>query len=130
MRFVSKVVAKIISERAKNNPTEADAGKKGDWEKEGYIVKHIESIGTYHRFGAFLKGKMIGELAVESEGKHLFVEGTQIDATHRRKGLATALYELAEKNLKKKILNMDYKSDDSKKFWKQPGRKFGTKPLV
>jgi hypothetical protein len=58
------------------------------------------------------------------------VMNSKVLEPHQRKGLATAMYQMAEKELKGKKLNPDVsvsQSKDAKALWSQPKRPFGKK---
>lgn len=92
----------------------------------GYKIKHIESIDSYHRIGVFKGRELVGEFSFTEESSQLYPEGVYVNLPHRRQGLATAMYILAEKRFGKKVVPAKGNSAAAKKFWAQPNRPFGT----
>jgi hypothetical protein len=116
-------------------------GQKGDWKKEGYSLSHSKGNEDHLSPGGF--GRMIstvtakapngdyaGHIEIET-GQHengdLFhtIVSSRVLDGHRRKGLASSMYELAENHLKSKLTPSILQSDDAKALWSQPNRKFG-----
>lgn len=55
---------------------------------------------------------------------------TSVVSHHRRKGIATAMYVVAEKYTGRKILKSPVQSDDAKALWGRPNRPFGYNPEI
>lgn len=56
-----------------------------------------------------------------SERHQITIGGASIHPDHRRKGLATAMYNLAAKTSKKEIVPSGWVSDDARHFWSRYG---------
>lgn len=107
------------------------AGTNGDWKKEGYTIKGIGSPDAVKRgdnwqVNAYDKsGNVVGTLLVYDLGHAITASDVQVKEAHQRKGLASAMYEYAEKKTGKEMLPADQVSDDpdnmtddAKEFWK------------
>jgi len=108
-------------------------GANGDWQKEGYTISHAPH-GNSWKIAAFDKeGNKIGGLHVfESEGGgELTANHAGVSEAHRRKGIASGMYQYAEK-----ITGMKFdehstedegraRTPDGKALWSQPNRSFG-----
>ncbi len=115
-----------------------EKGANGDWETEGYSIKHIPSSIHYptnptsDRFEikAFDKeGNHAGFATFEhhKNGPFIYPSMITIGPLHRRLGLATAMYNMAEK-LSGKALRPegpDSQTEDAKSLWAQTNRSFG-----
>jgi len=124
---------------------ELHKGEKGDWKKEGYTLSHKPHPydESYFEIHAHDKdGKKVGhaEFQHTDDGKHIrsyddglpYMDTTpkvRVDSAHQRKGLASAMYEHAEKVSGKKLKNVgkNKRTDSGKALWDQPERKFGLK---
>jgi GNAT superfamily N-acetyltransferase len=126
-----------------------EKGMRGDWEKEGYTVEHSGEVDyegaddgeaeSYlqnnphlrpHDFHAYSpSGEVIGTLRVAPHSKYtnnIYAMDVNVEPDHRRKGVASALYRLAEKKFGKKMLmGVTGLSNDSKNLWANPNRPFG-----
>jgi hypothetical protein len=83
----------------------------------GYEVKHnILDVDDAHHYTIHHKGKKVGEARLSHTKKH--VVDIEIDKEHRRKGLATALYNHIEKHLGHKLSpSPTWQTPDGKSFW-------------
>lgn len=108
-------------------------GAKGDWKKEGYKIKHklikhknlsehdqrifddkLE-ISAYDR-----NGTKVGHLGLDPEEfkNKIMPRGVFVEDAHQRKGIASAMYDYAEKITGKKIVpQKGHQSPESLKFW-------------
>lgn len=113
------------------NKEELDKGAKGDWQKEGYSIKHqIFPNGLYIQ--AFdPKGKHAGSVRLSIKNDSLHPDYTEILPEHQRKGLASSMYNYAKDIIDKKtgkqheIVRGETQSEQSKALWSQPNRPFG-----
>lgn len=108
--------------------TELEKGLRGDWSKEGYTISHTDREPSgYFTVSAFdSSGKEVGNVQVGHHGKRgLFSNGTYVEPEHRRKGLAGAMYQHAEKITGRKFVPSDDQSTDGEYLWSQPSRPFG-----
>lgn len=106
-------------------PEDLEKGQNGDWQKEGYEVKHIPKRGELS-FGAFKDGKIVGRYSFAPGGDSLYVNESETHPEHQRKGLATAAYKLAEAHSGLKIAREPrLQSWDAKGLWDQSARPFG-----
>jgi hypothetical protein len=117
-----------------------EKGEKGDWKKEGYSLKHTINDG-FHMVHAFDKhGNKVGHAGFaplqESHGwtgitpskTHLGVTTADVRPDHQRKGLASAMYNLAEQKTGMKIKEghgTAGQSPDAKALWANKNRTFG-----
>jgi len=88
--------------------------KKGDYTFE-YTVEDFEggSISVFYNeefAGEFNWGR-------DPEHNNQYIGSVEIEPDHRRKGLATALYNYAEKLTGEKIIPDPNNSKDAKAFW-------------
>lgn len=101
-------------------------GKNGDWKKEGYKIGH-KIDGDTITVSAHKDGKQVGELYAGKSTAHrgkLKALNLTVDSKHRRKGLATSMYNLAEKQMGQSFVE-GVQSANAKKLWSQPNRPFG-----
>lgn len=111
-------------------------GANGDWKKEGYKVS-FEQGGSnpYAGLGRFVahdsQGNQVGYLALylHRSKTNEMVGAVKIEEPHRRKGLASHMYSVAEKTLGKKINPDINNSPNAKALWNQPNRPFGKSAL-
>lgn len=105
-------------------------GMKGDWRKEGYTLSTLDEDTPYPEVLAHDKnGRVVGNLLLRDERTHLFPSNVNVDPQHRRKGLATAMYQHAEERFGKKIKPSDMQTSDGESLWSQPQRPFGKSSL-
>jgi len=110
-----------------------EKGEKGDWKREGYKFKVINYEDHPHFGGESLEiqahhptdGHIGGTLIRTGEWGDYEPSMTEIKPEHRRKGLATEMYRIAEKHLGYKLQPNSHQSKDAKKLWSQPNRSFG-----
>jgi GNAT superfamily N-acetyltransferase len=110
---------------------ELEKGLKGDWQKEGYVIKRKEGpnkAGLENAYTLIAKspnGDIVGEasFAIHPDGENIIVSSA-IHPDHRRKGLATEMYKMAEKEFNLKIKRTS-QTPDAKSLWAQPNRPFG-----
>jgi hypothetical protein len=113
----------------------------GDWKKAGYELVFITgrskvfaygySLGvnnlrsSYGVFALDSKGKLAGWLLVMKDGAGVIAPlDVKIRPPHKRKGLATAMYQLAEEKTGRKF-RRGVQSPDAQKLWDQKDRPFG-----
>lgn len=72
-------------------------------------------------------GKNVGraDMLYFSPQNEMVVSSVDVFPEHRRRGIATAMYEHAEKETGRKIHPSMYQSREGKSLWLQPNRKFG-----
>lgn len=90
------------------------------------VIKNIEDNSYIVR--ATYNGKQVGELHfIKSRSKSVLMAGSlSVDPNHRRKGIASSMYEFAEKELGMKFARSeDVLTPDGKLLWNNPNRKFG-----
>ena len=123
--------------------SEMEKGARGDWKKEGYKISHSISMNPKvdeknywddhdHTVTVFAHDKnnnLVGKAPFffHPRRSSMVPTGTKVDEDHRRKGLATAMYQHAEKIMKKPILsdNPGGRTQDAEYLWSQPNRPFG-----
>lgn len=127
-----------------HEPAQAEAPKKlaaselekaqpVDWNQYG-MMHSTDEHGIHHvlihKKHAYGGGDLVGEF--QFVGDHpanpnmLTPMLSEVDPEHRRKGLASAAYQYAEKTFGKKIGRSPSQTLDAKKLWNQPGRSFGS----
>jgi 8-oxo-dGTP diphosphatase len=118
-----------------------EKGKQGDWEREGYTLHHTGFTDDKDRTVAAHApdGSRVGEALIDwhPDGNHIFASFVRVDKDHRRKGLATAMYRLAEELTGAKMIPsseipreqkegvVGSLSAQGKALWSQPNRPFG-----
>lgn len=119
-----------------------EKGLLGDWQSEGYTIRHNGHMGldvndrkskasseiTAHDSA----GNQVGWLALGTDGdpKYYPMYGNvKIDPAHRRKGLASAMYAMAEKIHGKTIEPEHEHTSFAEAMWRQPNRGFGPAEL-
>lgn len=116
---------------------ELNKGANGNWKKEGYKLK-INPNATYHKNPAIhiqavhpIHG-VVGESFIgrAKDGSHIYPHDTNVDPNHQRKGIASAMYNVAEKHtgLELQPLNSD-QSDDAVKLWDHRLQRSEVKPF-
>lgn len=117
---------------------ELDKGQNGDWQKEGYRLEHGQDRDGFHNVTAYDKhSNPVGyasfsghyipnehNTGLTSDPAHMTGWNVEIHPAHQRKGLASAMYRLAEEKSGKKILQGGTTPEGSA-FWSQPNRPFG-----
>jgi len=89
--------------------------------------EHRDEFGVYVHY----HGKMIASAYFRHRGDHLEPmdddgkPSVNVASEHRRKGVASAMYEYAESISDVKVIPSQGRTDEGKAFWKQPNRKFG-----
>lgn len=118
-------------------------GQNGDWKKEGYKIMHSPldrkaahpSDNGYadpsdkfgFRISAIKDGVEVGFALVSWSHEHKGISSheTKIHPEHRRKGLATALYQYAEQLSGKRMYPHHSQTSEANELWAQPDRPFG-----
>lgn len=124
--------------------SEIRKGLLGDWRKQGYTI-HPKDIGTGEDmiYAHDRDGNKVGSVQLDHvDDKNIFSVYTQVHPDHRRKGLATAMYQAAEKATGKKMLPVTeaipkedqegvagLQSPAGQALWAQPKRSFGKTEL-
>jgi ribosomal protein S18 acetylase RimI-like enzyme len=116
--------------------SELEKGAQGDWKKEGYNISvHPYSDEDHLRIVAHDNdGNLVGQVdfSHDHEYPNILVDNAKVDKEHRRKGLASAMYSLAEKHSGKKIkqiLGDENQTEDARNLWSQPNRPFSKSEL-
>lgn len=103
-------------------------GLKGDWKNEGYGIKvhmqgpkgdwfHIRAIGPDGKYAGHARFDVVNGILHPTEAR--------IIDEHQRKGLASAMYQLAEQHSGMKIEQSPFQSKEAEQLWSQPNRPFG-----
>lgn len=111
------------------------ADKEGDLDKKGYDIQHWVDKDGFHNVTATKDGQTVGYASftydyIPNELGTGLVPGDlkgwdlYVHPDHRRKGLASAMYNLAEQKSGKKIIQGGV-TPDGHKFWSNPKRSFG-----
>jgi GNAT superfamily N-acetyltransferase len=97
-----------------------EKGESGDWKKEGYRLR-IEGEpsegNTFTVHAEDRKGGSVGYATFHHKGSHLHPADVEVNLRHRRKGLASGMYEHAENKTKTKIKPSEHQSKDAKAMW-------------
>lgn len=125
---------------------ELEKGLKGDWQKEGYVLKHgtdtswpgeeRHTVKIYHpsqldKYGSPIWGKGIAGSAVFlRQGDQLKPLIAMVMPDHQRKGIASSLYAAVEQKTGLKVRPSDKQSEEAKLLWNQPNRSFGKSLLA
>jgi len=118
--------------------SELEKGLHGDWQKEGYRISHsfpedyckdcaIHS-DTEMRVSVTKDGREVAHAHIgggHESHDFLWPRGINVDKAHRRKGIASAMYQHAENYYGKHIKPSDAQSEDAIYLWAQPKRPFG-----
>lgn len=71
-------------------------------------------------------GDKVGELFCHHEDEeHMTCHQVDVIDHHRRKGIASAMYEFQEEMSGKKFIKSPYQTELGEKLWTQKGKKFG-----
>lgn len=106
-------------------------GAQGNWKKEGYQI--VAEKGLYYKKPVIhIKAVhpdhgVVGETYLSDKNTHFHPEETSVDSEHQRKGLATGMYEFAEKKFGKPIgqPRVYDQSEEAQALWNQDNRPFG-----
>jgi len=105
-------------------------------ERKGYTISHDEipsNSGDFGKGGVVVRaydssGNEVGDALIYVEDKRtLFPRDVNVDENHRRQGLASAMYEYAEKIKKRKLRPSGDQTSEAQKLWSQPNRPFGNR---
>jgi ribosomal protein S18 acetylase RimI-like enzyme len=112
-----------------------EVGALGDWKKQGYKIKSAakwkfnEEVGddALHISAVDKKGKKVGETVIsrDNETGALRPFYTEVDPKHQRKGIASAMYEEAEKKIKEKLAPGNPQTEEAQALWNNKNRPFG-----
>jgi|GEM_PF-6145128 len=135
-RKIREYVTKRLNELVVNKSEELDKGAKGDWQKEGYRLEHGIDRHGFHDITAYdSKSNPVGyakfsfeyapdELETGLVATDLKGWDVYVHPDHQRKGLASAMYKLAEEKTGKKI-TQGLTTPEGSAFWSQLNRSFG-----
>jgi GNAT superfamily N-acetyltransferase len=120
-----------------------------DWQKEGIYLqaepfdseehfkgfspkKHDFMIAAYaNKAEAKKRGEIIGYANLQHTEKGLYPHSIKVHQDHQRKGIATAMYKMAEDLSGRKIVKpKGEQSQSAKKLWSQRNRPFGKSELA
>jgi GNAT superfamily N-acetyltransferase len=108
-------------------------GAQGDYRKEGITLHHEIKDNHVRITPRDREGTDLGHFAFDNsaKNKHTYPIDSRIYYTeHRRKGIATAAYSLAEKLTGKKMKPSPERSDSAKALWAQKNKPFGKSELA
>jgi GNAT superfamily N-acetyltransferase len=108
---------------------ELNKGAKGNFKDEGTTLHHTDMGEGYHKIHAKDKsGKTVGLFkfgpAKEHE-THIVPMQAEVHEAHRRKGIGSAAYALAEKVSSKKLKPSQRQTQDAKSLWSHKDKQFG-----
>jgi len=131
-KFGGKKGVKEWESKTPDSIPEVVKGEKGDWKKEGYKISHNHHGNSLKVHAHDKAGNKVGSLTVfPTDDDRLTANNTSVDKEHRRKGLASAMYEHSEKVYDKKFDPKSTKKEgrvrtpEGNALWNQPNRKFG-----
>jgi hypothetical protein len=135
-----------VSKKNMAKSEDFEKGAKGDWQKEGYTI-HYTTPKTRRAFATKIgsplvedgavngdhtiwavspSGKKVGHLDIDNhQDNSMFALETEVDEDHQRKGLASAMYRLAEEKTGRKFSPSPHQTDEGAAIWNQPNRPFG-----
>ena len=103
----------------------------GVWKEENYEISYETTTEGLHVSATF-NGKIVGEVTfIEISTGEILAGGGKdelepfVEPKHRRKGLMTEMYRVAEKALNKKAAPSGHQSSLGESFWNQKKRPFG-----
>ena len=94
------------------------------------VSLHMKETTEGYSVFATKNKEVVGELKfIKSKFKpNLIATSIVVQPNYRRQGIASSMYEFAEKQLKMKFLKTDdVLTADGKALWNNPNRKFGIK---
>lgn len=97
----------------------------------GYTLQHFQCSGELVALivRVFLADQEVAEAEFANDERHAFCQNVKVEEGHRRRGLATAMYLLAELVLEKQLSNYwnghPWQSVAAKAMWANPDRAFG-----
>lgn len=110
----------------KKLPEKMEKGLRGDWKKEGYIIGHkTDRSGkiTVFSFHPSDRTKLVGLTTFHPN--QMKPNQTYVSPDHQRKGIATGMYQYAEKLTGKKMQPGNEQTNEGKALWAGPQRSFG-----
>ena len=114
-------------------------GLKGDWKKEGYELYSMPNTKNSDKFVVYANHPEHGDVGYarfkivdddyvvpdDAPGDHMYDASVFVDPEHHRKGLATAMYNLAEQESGLTVRPSEQQTESGEKLWSQPSRSFG-----
>ena len=106
---------------------------RGDWEGQGYVISHVRNGNWIKVIATDKNGDKVGWVKVfpHEDEHHIIASTLFVKDDHRRKGIATAMYQYAEKEMgmpfHPKESADSNRTDAGKKFWSQKKRPFAQK---
>lgn len=110
---------------------ELEKGQNGDWQKEGYQIRHEKPYKNKGRMESISVVSLNGvdvarfKFAYSKKNNQLNVLAAEVHPDHQRKGIATAVYSQIEKKTNLKLTPTLSQTQDAKALWAQPNRPFG-----
>lgn len=98
-----------------------EKGLKGDWEKEGYTIRHQNLDDNHLYVSAHDKdGTEVGSAKIinPDNNRYIHSDDTKTHIDHQRKGLATAMYQHAEKVTGKKMRPSQNRTIAGRDLWR------------
>lgn len=104
------------------------------WKTEGYQITHeikphevFEDENNLIVTARDKDGNQVAQAKFQygNGGKTLMSEGTTVDEAHRRKGIASAMYQYAEATANARVIPSDTQTEEARALWEQEGRPFG-----
>lgn len=110
---------------------ELEKGQNGDWQKEGYQIRHEKPYKNKGRMESVSVVSLNGvdvarfKFAYSKKNNQLNVLAAEVHPDHQRKGIATAVYSQIEKKTNLKLTPTLSQTQDARALWAQPNRPFG-----
>jgi hypothetical protein len=102
---------------------ELKKGANGDWQKEGYTLHHTEAANGIHhveakdRHGIHAGATQLSpSFDAATNSRFLHPVQTYVEDAHKRKGIASGMYKLAENKTKMKVQHSSKQTEEGKKF--------------
>lgn len=98
----------------------AGGGSGSGGPSRGTLARLIIQHADPETFNAMLNGKRVGQMNITTGRAAPYATSTVVDPAARRQGVATALYDAAEKVLGRRLIPSPLGlSDDAMAFWKK-----------
>ena len=110
---------------------ELEKGLRGDWQKEGYQIRHEKPYKNKGRMESISVVSLDGvdvarfKFAYSKANNELNVLAADVHPDHQRKGIATAVYNQMESKTNLKLTPTSSQTQDARALWNQPNRPFG-----
>lgn len=125
--FFEAIHEKLIGPMPDSWKSEMTEGARGDWQKEGYHISHVIRGDRIVVTTKDQDENKVGQLTLVDKGEYIKNAPAHIvyvHEPHQRKGIASAMYQYAERITGKKA-KQGMTTPAGEKLWSQPNRPFG-----